>query len=207
MENENKENSAAEEMSRDEELKNEKSEETEETNDTRDVKEKEQKKEESKKEEPSPPPEKSKEEELEEKVHELENKYLRLYAEFDNFKKRSAKEKDARYGDAVIDTAAVILDVADNLERALKTEVESDDAKKLYEGIAMVDKQMKDAFAKLDIKEIKALGEQFDPNLHNAVMHIEDETIDDNTIVEEFMKGYIYKGSRVVRHSMVKVAN
>lgn len=152
-------------------------------------------------------PQKSKEEELTEKVHELEDKYLRLYAEFDNFKKRSAREKDARYADAVIDTAAIMLDVADNLERALQTEVESDDAKKLYEGIAMVDKQMKDAFQKLDIKEIKAMGEQFDPNLHNAVMHIEDETIDDNTVVEEFMKGYIYKGSRVVRHSMVKVAN
>ena len=148
--------------------------------------------------------EKSKEELLQEKVTELENKYLRLYAEFDNFKKRSIREKDARYGDAVVDTAAAILEVADNLERALQTEVESEDAKKLYEGIVMVDKQMKDTLAKL---EIKAKGEQFDPNLHNAVMHIEDETIDDNTVVEEFMKGYIYKGSRVVRHSMVKVAN
>ena len=152
-------------------------------------------------------PEKSNEELLQEKVTELENKYLRLYAEFDNFKKRSEREKDARYGDAVIDTVAAMLDVADNLERALQTEVESEDAKKLYEGIAMVDKQMKDTFAKLEIKEINAKGEQFDPNLHNAVMHIEDETIDDNTVVEEFMKGYIYKGSRVVRHSMVKVAN
>ena len=151
--------------------------------------------------------EKSKEELLQEKVTELENKYLRLYAEFDNFKKRSIREKDARYGDAVVDTAAAILEVADNLERALQTEVESEDAKKLYEGIVMVDKQMKDTLAKLEIKEIKAKGEQFDPNLHNAVMHIEDETIDDNTVVEEFMKGYIYKGSRVVRHSMVKVAN
>ena len=152
-------------------------------------------------------PEKTAEEELTEKVQEWEDKYLRLYAEFDNFKKRSQREKDARYADAVIDTVAALLEVADNLERALQIEVESEDAKKLYEGIAMVDKQMKDTFEKLDIKEIKAQGEQFDPNLHNAVMHIEDETIDDNTVVEEFMKGYIYKGSRVVRHSMVKVAN
>ncbi len=153
------------------------------------------------------PAEKTAEAVLTEKVQEWEDKYLRLYAEFDNFKKRSQREKDARYADAVIDTVAALLEVADNLERALLTEVESEDAKKLYEGIAMVDKQMKDTFEKLDIKEIKAKGEQFDPNLHNAVMHIEDETIDDNTIVEEFMKGYIYKGSRVVRHSMVKVAN
>lgn len=146
-------------------------------------------------------------EELLQKVSELENKYLRLYAEFDNFKKRSIREKDARYGDAVIDTVAALLGVSDNLERALSTEVSSEDAKKLYEGIAMVDKQMKEALAKLNIKEINAVGEKFDPNLHNAVMHIDDETVDDNTVVEEFMKGYIYNDSRVVRHSMVKVAN
>lgn len=151
--------------------------------------------------------EKTEEEILREKLGEAEDKYLRLYAEFDNFKKRSAREKDARYGDAVIDTVAALLEVADNLERALKTEVTSDDAKSFYAGVEMVDKQMKEAFSKLGVKEIAALGEQFDPNLHNAVMHIEDETIDDNTVVEEFMKGYIYNDSRVVRHSMVKVAN
>lgn len=141
------------------------------------------------------------------KIKEWEDKYFRLFAEFDNFKKRSAREKDARYADAVIDTAGAMLDVLDNLQRALTTEVTSDDAKALYDGVALVEKQMKEVLGKLEITEIPALGEQFDPNVHNAVMHIEDETTDDNTIVEEFMKGYIYKNSRVVRHSMVKVAN
>lgn len=141
------------------------------------------------------------------KAAEWENKYIRLFAEFDNFKKRSMREKDARYADAVIDTTCEMLNVLDNLQRALLTEVTSEDAKKLYEGVALVEKQMKDTLAKLEVTEIKAVGEQFDPNLHNAVMHIEDESIDDNTVVEEFMKGYIYKDTRVVRHSMVKVAN
>lgn len=138
---------------------------------------------------------------------EWEDKYVRLFAEFDNFKKRSAREKDARYADAVIDTTAAMLDVLDNLQRALQTEVQSEEAKKFYDGVALVEKQMKEVLAKLNVTEIKAVGEQFDPNLHNAVMHIEDESTDDNTVVEEFMKGYIYKDTRVVRHSMVKVAN
>ena len=141
------------------------------------------------------------------KAKEWEDKYIRLYAEFDNFKKRSQREKDARYGDAVIDTVKEIITVADNLERALALEVSGEEAKKTLEGVAMVYKQLQETLAKLGVTEIKALGEQFDPNLHNAVMHIEDEAIDDNTVVEEFMKGYIYNGSRVVRHSMVKVAN
>lgn len=141
------------------------------------------------------------------KAKEWEDKYLRLFAEFDNFKKRSAREKDARYADAVIDTTASMLEVLDNLDRALTTEVQSDDAKALYDGVKLVQKQMRDVLAKLEVTEIPAVGEQFDPNVHNAVMHIEDETVDDNTVVEEFMKGYIYKNSRVVRHSMVKVAN
>ena len=151
--------------------------------------------------------EKSNEEVLEEKLKEQTDKYMRLYAEYDNFQKRSQREKDMRYGDAVIDAVAAILPIGDNLERALQTEVESEDAVKLKEGIEMVMKQFNDTLTKLGVSEIKAEGEQFDPNLHNAVMHIEDETIDDNTVVEELMKGYIYKDNRVVRHSMVKVAN
>ena len=147
------------------------------------------------------------EQELEAKVKELEEKYLRLYAEFDNYQKRTMKEKDARYADAVIDTVEAFLPVADNLERALAVEIESEEAKKVLTGVEMVAKQMKETLSKLDVTEIKALGEEFDPNLHNAVMHVEDETVTENTIVEEFMKGYIYKNERVVRHSMVKVAN
>ncbi len=152
-------------------------------------------------------PEESKEEELTKKLAEQTDKYTRLFAEYDNFRKRSAREKDARYADAVIDAVAAILPIGDNLERALQTEVDSEDAKKLKEGVEMVMKQFNDTLDKLNIKPIKAVGEQFDPTLHNAVMHIEDESIDDNTVVEEFMKGYIYKDDRVVRHSMVKVAN
>ena len=132
---------------------------------------------------------------------------MRLYAEYDNFRKRSNREKDARYGDAVIDAVAAILPIGDNLERALATEVASDDAKKLKEGVEMVMKQFNDTLEKLNVKPIKALGEQFDPNLHNAVMHIEDDSVDENTVVEEFMRGYEYKDGRVVRYSMVKVAN
>lgn len=143
----------------------------------------------------------------EDKAKAAEDKYLRLYAEFDNYKKRTQREKDARYADAVIDTVGELLSVADNLERALAVEISGEEAEKLAEGVKMVYKQLKDIFLKLGVTEIKALGEQFDPNLHEAVMHVEDETVDDNTVVEEFRKGYIYNDSRVVRHSMVKVAN
>ena len=158
-------------------------------------------------EQPQEVPEKSELELASEKIADLNDKYLRLYAEYDNFRKRSLREKDARYGDAVIDAAAAILPIGDNLERALAIEVESDDAKALKEGLEMVMKQFNETLEKLEVKPIKALGEQFDPNLHNAVMHIEDESIDDNTVVEEFMRGYEYKDGRVVRYSMVKVAN
>ncbi len=149
----------------------------------------------------------SKEAELEEKVKEWEDKYMRLFAEFDNFKKRSLKEKDARYADAVIDTVEAFLPVVDNLERAMAVTVEAEEAKKLLEGVELVMKQVKETLSKLEVSEIPALGEEFNPNLHNAVMHIEDEAMTENVVAEEFMKGYIYKNDRVVRHSMVKVAN
>ena len=143
--------------------------------------------------------------ECEEKLKDAEDKYLRLFAEFDNYKKRTEKEKSTRYRDAVIDTVAEFLPVLDNLERAVSAE--SNDVKSIKDGVEMVEKQMKETLSKLKISEIKALGEEFDPNLHNAVMHIEDENVTENTVVEEFIKGYIYDNDRVVRHSMVKVAN
>ena len=152
-------------------------------------------------------PKETAEESLEVKLKEANDKYMRLYAEFDNYQKRTAREKDARYADAVIDVAAKIVPIGDNLERALQTEVTSEDAVKLKEGIEMVLKQFNDALTAIGVSEIAAYGEQFDPNFHNAVMHVEDESIDDNTVVEELMKGYKYKDDRVVRHSMVKVAN
>ena len=143
----------------------------------------------------------------EDKLKEWEDKYVRLFAEFDNFKKRTIKEKDARYADAVIDTVQAFLPVIDNLERAEAVEVEGEEAKKVKEGVSLVLKQVKETLQKLDVAEIPAVGEEFNPNLHEAIMHVEDETIADNVVVEEFMKGYILKNDRVVRHSMVKVAN
>lgn len=146
-------------------------------------------------------------EQPEDKIKEWEDKYMRLFAEFDNFKKRTLKEKDARYADAVIDTVLAFLPVADSLERALAVEVENDEAKKVLEGVELVMKQFKDTLTKLEVSEIPAVGEEFNPHLHEAIMHIEDENKTENVIVEEFVKGYIYKNERVVRHSMVKVAN
>ena len=146
-------------------------------------------------------------EELESKVKEWEDKYMRLCAEYDNYQKRSKREKEACYADAVIDVIAQILPVNDNLNRALATEVQSEEAKRVLEGVEMVKKQMAEILSKLDVTQIVAVGEEFDPNLHNAVMHVDDDTITDNTVVEEFMKGYRYKEDRVIRHSMVKVAN
>lgn len=145
--------------------------------------------------------------ELNEKLKDSEDKYLRLYAEFENYKKRTQKEKDARYADAVIDAVAELLPVMDNLERALAVEVKSEDAAALRDGVDMVKKQMSESLSKLKVTEIAAVGEEFDPNLHNAVMHVDDEAVTENTVVEEFMKGYIYNSERVVRYSMVKVAN
>lgn len=158
-------------------------------------------------EENAPEKEADAKDELEQKLKDSEDKYLRLYAEFDNYKKRTQKEKDARYADAVIDTVAEFLPVLDNLDRALAVEVESEEAANLKAGVELVKKQMTDSLTKLRVSDIKAVGEEFDPNLHNAVMHIEDDTVTENTVVEEFMKGYIYNDERVVRYSMVKVAN
>lgn len=149
----------------------------------------------------------SAEEKLQKELDELNDKYLRLMSEYANYQTRTAKEKAARYADAMVDAVAELLPIGDNLERALKTEVSTEEAVKFKEGIEMVMKQFNDCLERLGVTPIKAEGEQFDPNIHNAIMHIEDETIDDNTVVEEFMKGYMYKGDRVVRHSMVKVAN
>lgn len=132
------------------------------------------------------------------------DRYQRLLAEYDNFKKRTVKEKEAIYTDSVKDTVAELLPVIDNLLRALDAfaDKNSDECK----GVAMVLKQTEEIFAKIGVTEIKALGEEFNPEYHNAVMHVDDETVADNTVVEEFQKGYMYK-DKVIRYSMVKVAN
>ncbi len=140
---------------------------------------------------------------LKKQIEELKDAKLRLAAEYDNFRKRSMREKDGIYADAALSTAAKFLPVLDNLERAAKQETADEAYKK---GVEMTLAQLYGVMEKLGITEIPALGEQFDPEVHNAVLHVEDETIDENTIVEVFEKGF-KMGDRVMRHSIVKVAN
>ena len=132
-----------------------------------------------------------------------EEQYLRLAAEYDNFRKRSQKEKESIYADAKADALTAFLPVYDNLERALKQETADEAFKK---GVEMTMTQLREILTKLGISEIPALGESFDPNLHNAVMHVEDEAAGENTIVDVFQAGFKL-GDKVIRFSMVKVAN
>lgn len=140
---------------------------------------------------------------LKEQIAQQEDKYLRLAAEYDNYRKRTAKEKESIWTDAKADTAAAFLPVYDNLERALKQETADEVYKK---GVEMTMNQLKEVFAKLGITEIPALGQPFDPNLHNAVMHVEDETLEENIVAEVFQAGFLC-GEKVIRFAMVKVAN
>ena len=129
--------------------------------------------------------------------------YLRLQAEYDNFRKRSAKERENIYTDARVDTVTRFLPVYDNLERALKAETADEAFKK---GVEMTFQQFMEVFRKLGVEEIPAEGQTFDPTLHNAVMHVEDESLGENVIVQELQKGFKI-GDKVIRFSMVKVAN
>ena len=131
------------------------------------------------------------------------DQFTRLTAEYDNYRKRTAKEKETIYQDAKVDTVKAFLAVYDNLERALKQETADEAYKK---GVEMTMTQLKEVLTKLGIEEIPALGEPFDPNLHNAVMHVEDEGAGENTIVDVFQTGF-KSGDKVVRFAMVKVAN
>ena len=131
------------------------------------------------------------------------DKYLRLMAEFDNYKKRSAKERENIYTDVRVDTITKFLPVYDNLERALNAETADEAYKK---GVEMTFNQLLDVFKKLGVEPIPAAGEKFDPNFHNAVMHVEDENAGENEIVQELQKGFKI-GGKVIRFSMVKVAN
>ena len=142
-------------------------------------------------------------ESLKDTMAQQEEKYLRLAAEYDNFRKRSAREKESAWTDAKAETAAAFLPVYDNLERALKAPC-SDEA--FLKGVEMTMNQLKDILTRLGIEEIPAQGEQFDPTYHNAVMHIDDETLEKNTIVEVFQTGF-KTGEKVIRFAMVKVAN
>ena len=143
---------------------------------------------------------------LEKKYNELEDKYYRLAAEYTNFQRRSREEKEAMYTNAVSDTVAELLPILDNLQRAVDTSAETADAKTIADGVVMIAKLASDAFAKLGVEPIEAVGKEFDAAVHNAVMHVDDDSYGTNEVVEEFQKGYKCK-DKVIRYSMVKVAN
>ena len=132
-----------------------------------------------------------------------QDQYLRLAAEYDNFRKRSIKEKDARYADAKADTVAKFLPVYDNLERALANET-SDEAYK--KGVELIMTELKKIMTGLGVEEFGETGDPFDPNAHNAVMHIENEALGENVIAQVFQKGFRI-GDKVIRHAVVQVAN
>ncbi len=134
---------------------------------------------------------------------ELDDRYKRILAEFENFKKRSAKEREGLYNSILSDVIEAILPVVDNLENAAKVETKDESYK---QGVELVLKQFKDVLTSKGIEEIKAVGETFDPSLHEAVSSVQDDTKGEKEIVQEYRKGYKI-GNRVIRHSMVVVAN
>ena len=140
---------------------------------------------------------------VDEKLAQAEEKYLRLAAEYDNCRKRTAKEKESAWTNAKAQTVAAFLPVYDNLERALKQQT-TDEA--YAKGVEMTMKGLQDALSGLGVELIPALGETFDPNRHNAVMHVEDDAAEENTVVEVFQQGFVC-GDKVIRFAMVKVAN
>ena len=135
---------------------------------------------------------------------EQQDKFLRLAAEYDNYRKRTAKEKESIYVDAKIETLTAMLPVYDNLERALAQF--GDDDSPHRKGVEMIFTQFKESLAKLGVSPIEAVGEPFDPEKHNAVMHIEDESVGENTVVEVLQQGFRL-GDKVLRFAIVKVAN
>lgn len=145
----------------------------------------------------------SEQESLKKELAAQSDKYLRLAAEYDNYRKRSIKEREALFGDVRSDTVTKLLPVYDNLARALLVTTED---KAFYKGVEMTMTQLKSILEKLGVTEIKAVGETFDPALHSAVMHVEDETHGKGEIVEEYEKGFML-GDKVIRFSTVKVAN
>ena len=136
-------------------------------------------------------------------VADVNDKYLRLAAEYDNYRKRTAKEKESIYGDAKADTIKPLLAVYDNLERGI---AQYDEADVHRQGLELIFRQFSEALTKLGVTEIEAKGQPFDPEKHNAVMHVEDEEAGENTVVEVFQKGFML-GDKVLRFAMVKVAN
>ena len=149
---------------------------------------------------------KDKKDKKDEKIEELTDRLTRQMAEFDNFRKRTEKEKPQMYEVGAKDIIEKILPVVDNFERGLDAVKEEDKEDPFIQGMEKVYKQLMTTLEGIEVKPIEAVGQEFDPNLHNAVMHVEDENLGENIIAEEFQKGYMYRDS-VVRHSMVKVAN
>lgn len=140
------------------------------------------------------------------KTQELNDKLMRTIAEFDNFRKRSEKEKNAMFEIGAKAIIEKILPVIDNFERGLDSISEEEKGSAFAQGIEQIYKQFVNVLDDAGVKVIESVGKEFDPNLHNAVMHVEDDSLGENIVAEEFQKGYMYKES-VVRHSMVKVAN
>ena len=149
---------------------------------------------------------KKKKDKKDEKIEELTDRLTRQMAEFDNFRKRTEKEKAAMYEIGAKDIIEKILPVLDNFERGLAAVPEDEKGSSFAEGIEKIYKQFVKTLEDAGVETIEAVGQQFDPNLHNAVMHVEDEKYGENEIAMELQKGYKYRGS-VVRHSMVQVAN
>ena len=149
---------------------------------------------------------KKKKDKSEQKVEELTDRLKRTMAEFDNFRKRTEKEKSTMYEMGAKDIIERMLPVIDNFERGLASIPESEKNTAFAEGMEKIYKQFQKVLEDAGVKAIEAAGQPFDPNFHNAVMHVEDENFGENEVAEEFQKGYMYRDS-VVRHSMVKVAN
>ena len=147
---------------------------------------------------------KKKKDERDEKIEELSDKLLRQMAEFDNFRKRTEKEKSAMYEIGAKDIIEKLLPIVDNFERGLATIPEDDENSAFANGMKMIYKQMMDELDKIGVKPIEAVGQEFDPNFHNAVMQVESEEYESGVVAQEFQKGYMYKDT-VVRHSMVAV--
>ena len=149
---------------------------------------------------------KNKKDKKDEKIEELNDRITRQMAEFDNFRKRSEKEKSQMYEIGAKDIIEKILPVVDNFERGLGSVPEEEKNAPFVEGMEKIYKQLMTTLESVGVKPIEAVGQEFNPDFHNAVMHVEDDELGENIIAEEFQKGYMYRES-VVRHSMVKVAN
>ena len=149
---------------------------------------------------------KNKKDKKDEKIEELTDRLTRQMAEFDNFRKRTEKEKSQMYEIGAKDIIEKILPVVDNFERGIAAVPEEEKSNPFAEGMEKIYKQLMTTLEEIGVKPIEAVGQEFDPDFHNAVMHVEDEEVGENIITEEFQKGYLYRDS-VVRHSMVKVAN